>query len=342
MQDRLITSNSWLRLLLKHFTFNAFIVLNLIVATLTCQTALASPRHRIVQSDNVKLWTEHFGRESFPAVLLIMGAGASGIFWPDQFCDFLAKDGFFIIRYDHRDTGRSSSIDYDKDPYTIHHLTQDALAILDAYNIDAAHVVGFSMGGEIAQFMGAYHPDRVKSLTLIATSTDMQPGFNALEGKKHAATDLSTPKPEYVKWVTRKVDPAHQTMEDKIKDTLHTWRMLNGSEHGFDEKLYQDLIVTNMSISKNQNENPYLNHAKAMKASFADHHKTPSLIKLPTLIIHGTLDPVFGMDHATALKNTIPKAKLAHIQNMGHCLLPCYYSQILPLIYEQVSTHNTD
>lgn len=292
---------------------------------------------KFIYSKNIKIWTESFGKQTNPAVLLIIGAGAQSILWPDEFCEKLAKEGFFVIRYDHRDTGLSSLIDYQKNPYNIQDLADDAIAVLNTYAIQKAHIVGFSMGGEIAQFIGAYYPEKVHDIILMATSTNMEPGFNAFSGK-YNPKDLSPPLPEYVKWATRTVDLSKQTQEEKLQDFIHTWQLLNGSESEFDTALY--LKIAKLCFKRAKNDNPYENHAKAMQASFDEHRQVPKLIKVPTLIIHGKADPIFGIDHGKALNDGIANSKLVLIEHMGHALNPVFYKKIIHLMKEEMKLHN--
>jgi pimeloyl-ACP methyl ester carboxylesterase len=123
----------------------------------------------VVKTKSIELYTESFGKPANPAVLLIAGTMTSAHFWFDAFCQQIADAGYFVIRYDHRDTGLSSAIDYAKAPYVMADLVDDAVAILDAYHITKAHIVGESMGGAIAQLMALDHADRVLSIAPISS-----------------------------------------------------------------------------------------------------------------------------------------------------------------------------
>lgn len=125
---------------------------------------------RMIDTDGVALCTEPFGDPSDPPILLIMGTGASMLWWEEDFCRMLAEGGRFVIRYDHRDTGRSLTYELGHPGYTGADLVGDAVGVLDAYEIPAAHVVGVSAGGAIAQLVALDHADRVRSLVLISTS----------------------------------------------------------------------------------------------------------------------------------------------------------------------------
>ncbi|MGH3990712.1 MAG: alpha/beta fold hydrolase, partial [Pseudonocardiaceae bacterium] len=125
---------------------------------------------RIVVANGVELCTESFGDPADPPILLIQGVGASMLWWETGFCRLLAGGRRFVIRYDHRDTGRSITYGPGHPGYTGTDLVADAVGVLDAYRIGAAHVVGVSAGGAFAQLLALDHPGRVLSLTLISTS----------------------------------------------------------------------------------------------------------------------------------------------------------------------------
>ena len=114
--------------------------------------------------------SEVFGDPENPALLLIMGAMASMLWWPEAFCRELADAGLYVIRYDNRDTGRSTKYPPGKPPYTFDDMADDAIGVLDSHGIGKAHVAGMSMGGMIAQLVALKHPSRVASLTVISSS----------------------------------------------------------------------------------------------------------------------------------------------------------------------------
>ncbi len=124
----------------------------------------------MIEATGVELCTEAFGDPADPSILLVMGMGGSMLWWEDGFCRMLSDGGRFVIRYDHRDTGRSVTYEPGHPGYAGSDLVADAAGVLDAYDIPAAHVVGVSMGGALAQLMALDFPDRVRSLILISTS----------------------------------------------------------------------------------------------------------------------------------------------------------------------------
>src|ERR671919_1734821 len=124
----------------------------------------------IVRANGVDLCVQGFGDPADPSVLLVMGIGASMLWWEEDFCRILADGGRFVLRYDHRDTGRSVTYEPGRPEYTGSDLVADAVGLLDSYGIPAAHVVGVSAGGAFAQLPALGFPARVLSLVLISTS----------------------------------------------------------------------------------------------------------------------------------------------------------------------------
>src|SRR3954453_9202246 len=125
---------------------------------------------RMVEANGVELCTEPFGNPADPPILLIMGIGASMLWWEEGFCQLLADGGRFVIRYDHRDTGRSVTYAPGRPEYTGDDLVADAAGVLDAFGLPAAHVVGVSAGGAFAQVLALGSPHRVRTLVLISSS----------------------------------------------------------------------------------------------------------------------------------------------------------------------------
>src|SRR3954452_24404871 len=146
-----------------------------------------------VEANGAELCVDAIGAERDPAVLLIMGSGASMDWWEDEFCSRLAEGGRFVVRYDHRDTGESVSCPPGAPDYSGADLVADAAGILDALDIPSANVVGQSMGGALAQVLALDYPHRVSSLCLIATSPagpdDDLPGMTVQDAQRFAAIE---------------------------------------------------------------------------------------------------------------------------------------------------------
>jgi pimeloyl-ACP methyl ester carboxylesterase len=123
----------------------------------------------MVRSDDLELAAEAFGNPLDAPLLLIMGVGGSMLLWPAAFCEKLASRGFYVFRYDNRDTGRSTFWPPGAPDYGVDELADDAISILDAFGVPRAHIVGLSMGGIVGQIAALAHPNRMLSLTLISS-----------------------------------------------------------------------------------------------------------------------------------------------------------------------------
>lgn len=135
----------------------------------SCKENDKEMKEKVIKTNSIELYTESFGSENNPAILLVAGATVSMLYWDTEFCQRLAEKGFFVIRYDNRDVGKSIFYEPGTTPYDIVDLTNDAISILDGYKIDQAHFVGMSLGGLISQIASIKYSDRVKSLILLST-----------------------------------------------------------------------------------------------------------------------------------------------------------------------------
>jgi pimeloyl-ACP methyl ester carboxylesterase len=232
----------------------------------------------------------------------------------------LVSGGRQVIRFDHRDTGRSTCVDFRLHPYTLADMAADALAVLDGYGIGAAHVVGASLGGAIAQWLAVHRPERVLTLTAIMTGPmghDARAAWTrALAGQTPDPDDLPPPAP---RWLEHLAGPARTPptgRAERIAAAVETWRVLNGGELPFDE----DAARRNVELSYDQAGDPAAaaNHDLAARLMTADRLVPLSSIKAPTLVIHGTADPLRPPAHGRAVAARIPGARLRTIPGMGH------------------------
>ena len=256
---------------------------------------------RLIEANGVELCTETFGDPRDPPILLIMGIGASMLWWEKGFCRMLADGGRFLIRYDHRDTGRSITYEPGHPGYTGDDLVADATGVLDAYEIPAAYLVGVSAGGGFAQLLALDHPDRVLSLVLISTSPALPVG-----------RELPPPTEEFGRFVsTSTVDWSDP---DSVIDYQVDYSRVLVGARPFDEGAVRDLVRRDLARARNfaalQNHD-VLPHGQSPK-------KPLSSIGAPTLIIHGTADPMFPIEHGRALAEEIPGARLLRLQGAGH------------------------
>lgn len=254
-------------------------------------------------SHPAEICTEVFGDPQNPAVLLIMGACASMLWWPEAFCRRLADTGCYVIRYDNRDTGRSTTYPPGQPGYTLDDMAEDAIAVLDAYGIARAHIAGMSLGGMIAQIAALAHPDRVLSLTLISSSVFGPPN-----------PDLPQVDPKILDY-HRAAATLDWTNRDAVVDYgVAGWRLLSGSAHAFDESTIRPQAAGDFDRAKNQPS--MFNHA-LLKGGERWYGRINE-IRVPTTVVHGTEDPVLPYEHALALAKTIPNARLVTLYGSGH------------------------
>ena len=183
---------------------------------------------------DVRLWVEDVGRADASALLLIMGRASSGLYWPDALVESLARH-HRVIRYDHRDTGRSTWA-FDQHPYAIADLADDVLVILDDLGIERAHVVGVSMGGMLAQLLLLDHPHRLLSATVFATSAlGTVPG----PARPRSGPDLPGPDRRLLALWDRMEKEGPRDREAEIERRVEEWRLLNGDVIEFDAEEFR-------------------------------------------------------------------------------------------------------
>lgn len=273
-----------------------------------------TPSEKPITSDGATICTQAFGEPSDPAILLIMGQMASMLWWPEAFCERLAGAGRFVIRYDNRDTGRSTSDEAGRPGYTGDDLARDAVAVLDGYGIDRAHVVGMSMGGGIAQVVALDHPGRVASLTAISTTT-VGPVDRELPG----------PEPAYLEHAAAFEDVDWSDRRALVEMFVRDAEALSGSRHPFDEAATRAFVERD--LARTANPQSLVNHA--MLGGDEQRERTARDIAAPLLVVHGSADPLFPHPHGVALAETVPEATLVTVQGGGHELHEGDWDQIL-------------
>jgi pimeloyl-ACP methyl ester carboxylesterase len=234
---------------------------------------------------------------------------------PDALVTGLTRRGAQVIRFDHRDTGRSSVVDFDADPYGIPDMAADCLAVLDAYGLPAAHVAGFSLGGVIAQWLAVHEPARVRSLTLLTTTPmGYDPGpaqARARAGEPPAPGDLPPPSPEFGAHVAAGLPPG-------VESDVALFRVFTGGVRPFDEPAARAMLE--LALSRATDPAAAANHNRAAWAVAAEVLGRPSAITAPTTVVHGDQDPIFPLGHGEALAADITGARLHVVPGMGHVL----------------------
>jgi pimeloyl-ACP methyl ester carboxylesterase len=253
-----------------------------------------------ISSGQVQLWTEGLGNPNAPAVMFVSGAGAHAHFWTDEFCLEIAQEGFFVLRFDHRDTGLSSPVDYKNHPYTVMDLVEDVIAILDAYHIEKANVVGHSMGGIIAQLLAIHHPERLLSFVSMSVAT----------------VGESVHPPQEVMEVLLQNNPT-QVYEESLDGFMKSWRMLNG-----DVLLDEDMARAYTKELYERSLHPVgvaWNHIHCQE-NLGDLSNQLQKVKIPSLFIHGEKDVLMPLQNGIQTAKAVPQAKIEVIPKMGHMI----------------------
>lgn len=256
----------------------------------------------IYEVNGIELCAETYGDPADPAVLLIHGATASMLWWDSRLCTELASRGRFVIRYDQRDTGRSTAFPLGEPGYAMSDLAADAVGLLDALGIDKAHVVAQSMSGGTALILGVDHASRVASLTFVSTST----GDEGLPPPSPDMPQLDTPD-----------------FADRAAVEEYVVRAIEAEAAGhFDESAARALAVADIARTTDY-ESAMTNHY-AMTFDAPRNGSFPDLT-MPVLVMHGDADPLFPLPHGEAVRDAVPGARLVVLDGMGHGLSAPYW-----------------
>jgi pimeloyl-ACP methyl ester carboxylesterase len=261
------------------------------------------PGEEILTVRGIELCAESFGDGGDQAVLLIMGSAASMDWWEPELCERIAAGGRFVIRYDHRDTGRSASYPPGKPGYTGGDLVQDALGLLDALGVKRAHLVGMSAGAAMAQLIALDHTDRVSSLGLISTTFADRSRPDLPGMSEEAVARFPVERPD---WSDR---------DAVIAYVVEYQRALSSRSAPFEDDAWRR-VVTRMVDRSTNIESALTNHD--LIASSGPPRRRLEELSIPTVVIHGRDDPLFPFEHGRALAETIPSAELVPLEHVGH------------------------
>jgi pimeloyl-ACP methyl ester carboxylesterase len=275
---------------------------------------------RIVRANGVDLCVQAFGDRTAPPILLIHGATTSMLGWEDEFCERLAAGPRFVIRYDHRDTGRSVSYEPGAPQYTLRDLVADAVGLLDAFDLESAHLVARSLGGQLAMLAALDHPDRIASLTLIGTS----PG----------GSDLPSMSEEFLAYISGAENPDWSDREAVIDHVLGMLRVFSGGSGHLDEATMRDLVGHDVDRTANVASSQINHFAIDVGEPFRGRIGE---IGAPTLVVHGEVDPVFPLGHALALEREIAGAELLVLERTGHELPRAAWDIVVSAILRHTS-----
>jgi pimeloyl-ACP methyl ester carboxylesterase len=279
---------------------------------LAARTAMEA-RMRIVSHGDVRIATEAFGDPGDPPLILVMGATASMLGWPDAFCAALAAEGVHVIRFDHRDTGRSTTLPPGAPSYAVEDLAGDVVAILDAHGISRGHLLGMSLGGYLSQMVALTHPGRVASLTLIASEPLGWDGpalpHIAPEIMEHFG-GLAT-----LDWTDRAAVAAF---------LVETERLCTADDGRFDAaaaRARAEAVLERTGSPASMFNHATLDVREDWGGRFRD-------IACPVLVIHGAEDPVLPVENGRALAAGIAGAHLVVLEETGHEIPPGRFGAI--------------
>ncbi|GAA2719515.1 MULTISPECIES: alpha/beta hydrolase [Streptomyces] len=290
---------------------------------------------RIVPSGDVELWSDDFGDPSAPALLLVMGGNLCAHGWPAEFARRLADGGHHVIRYDHRDTGRSTTRDFTAHPYGFGELAADATSVLDGWGVRAAHVVGLSMGATIAQVMALDHPDRLLSLTLMlggGLDIDFDANIELTLRGEPTPDGLPGPRQEFLDALALMSEPT-EDREQEVAKRVRKWQILSGPGVPFDVDEYRRWEERAIDHVGGRLAEPHAHYALTLPpASRAGELRG---ITVPTLVVQAENDPIAPPPHGKHLAGLIPTARLVEIPGMGHALP----SSVHPPLAEAILAH---
>jgi pimeloyl-ACP methyl ester carboxylesterase len=310
---------------------------------------------QISKVNDIDIWWDSFGKESDPPLLMIMGLNANSQHWPKEFIQELVDKDLYVVIYDNRDTGKSTWINNENffvklvkispnfikkwfvdlifgsmidekgrfnieglpSSYDIEDMSSDAINLMRRLGIDKFHILGVSMGGMIAQQTAIDYPDNIISLTSWMSS----PGFN-VEG-------LKGPEPFFVEAIKQSALLNFQNKQSE--SILYIYEKQTGSKYNFNQAEYQKRV--NMILSHGENSNS--GHMLAVGASENRLNTLPK-INIPTLVIHGTEDPLIPFDHGKKTHFLINNSKFIPLEGVGHEFVKDQYGFITTEIYNHI------
>jgi pimeloyl-ACP methyl ester carboxylesterase len=298
---------------------------------------------RFVRTNGLELWCETFGDAGDPAIVLIMGIGTSGVAWDDELCTTLAGAGHQVIRFDHRDTGLSSRVDFEANPYTLTDMADDVAGLLDATGIDAANIVGASLGGMVAQEFALAHSARTVTLTLMITTPTIID-----EAGRFLPDDLPPMQERLVATMVDLAVTPVTTRDGRLDAAVTMARELMGSRYRASDAEVRaakarelDRMQTHFGEDSAEYRSAIIEGDSSRSQSRAvanSRDRIPLLptVTAPTLVISGDEDPFFGLAHGRRLAELIPGARFVAVTGLGHT--PPLPAELAPMLLDHIAS----
>lgn len=280
-------------------------------------------KEHFVKRGNIRLCTQGFGNTNDPAILLIMGATASMLWWEEAFCRQLADQGYYVIRFDNRDTGKSTTYPAGTPPYQLEDMVDDLMAILDAYQIDKVHLAGMSLGGLLCQITALRYPERVASLTLIATGP-------------FGGSDPTIPEMDkrIIAFQSEAVGINWSNEQEVVAYLVKGNELLSGSKQKYDRIAGEKLARA--EFERASSFQSIYNHAQ-LSGGEAYYDKVNKIIH-PALIIHGTADKIWHYKNAFSLQQQLQQSSLVTLDGTGHELHRSDWKTIIVSIAQHIES----
>lgn len=282
------------------------------------------PDSLTANSNGVVLAVETFGSPRDTPVVLVMGATASMVWWPESFCESIAAHGYYVVRYDHRDTGRSTTGIPGEVSYGAEDMVDDLVGLMDVLELASAHLVGMSLGGYLGQIVAVTHPERVSTLSLVASEP-----LGAEPGSLPGIDD------RFLEHFATLGDLDWTSVTDVGRFLVEIGRLSAGSPERFDEPGTRRRVA--VEIERAANIACAFNHA--LVAPRQDWSGATARITQPTLVIHGALDPILPIENGRALADVIDGARPHVLSDAGHELNPIDLDVIGSTIVDFVREH---
>jgi pimeloyl-ACP methyl ester carboxylesterase len=290
-------------------------------------TAARTTGEQFAPANGIELCYEELGDPDGEPLVLIMGLATQMIHWDDDFCALLGERGYRAIRFDNRDVGRSTKIDsagtpstaqmmlgYGRSAYLLGDMADDAVGLLDHLGIDRAHVVGASMGGMIAQQLAIDHADRVLSLCSIMSTT----GSRWLRFPRWRAFGALMAKP-----------PSDR--DGYVEQAVKTFKVIGSPGYPMDEPRFRDVV--GRAYDRSFHPPGVARQLHAINCS-GDRSRALRGVGVPTLVVHGTADPLVRLSGGRATARAIPGARLHLVEGMGHDLPRQLHAELADAIHD--------